>query len=208
MSCNLASPLLNTLNSFQHRKQGNIRCLEAEIHEMKCKSSLTQTRKSPAVSKRKYVASGLRCVYLTTVPPSVNCFCKKTRAENLHPLCISISVFSFKREFVENETKNKTLSLLIKESAQDLIYSWLKQPSKWRLLLAGLRGATANSTKTLHAAIVCPVGEPQWLSPGRWYVCLAWSHVLCDTKQTSSAMLTPQLQEHEHVTGLWELSHP
>lgn len=41
---------------------------------------------------------------------------------------------------------------------------------------------------------MCPVEEPQWLSPGRWYVCLAWSHVLCDAKQTSSAMLTPQLQ--------------
>lgn len=51
-----------------------------------------------------------------------------------------------------------------------------------------------TAPKTLNVAIMCPVEEPQWLSPGRWYVCLAWSHVLCDAKQTSSAMLTPQLQ--------------
>lgn len=83
----------------------NIRCLEAQTHERDNKSSLTQTR-SPAVSKRKYVASGLRCACPTTIPPTVISTVKKQGLKiAAHPLCISISVFNFKREFVEMKQK-------------------------------------------------------------------------------------------------------
>ena len=52
------------------------------------------------------MASGLRCAHPTTVPPSVTITVKKQKLKiAAHPLCISISVFSFKREFVEMKQK-------------------------------------------------------------------------------------------------------